>query len=63
MLKSNKMNRILKSKETISMPKCLKWNVYSTLLFGAEAWTMYSEWLNGIKALEMSIYRRIDRIS
>ena len=43
--------------------RIVKCYVYSTLLYGAEAWTMNRQLESRIEALEVWIYRRICRIS
>ena len=41
----------------------LKCYVWSTLLYGSEAWTLISKMLNKLEATEMWVLRRMQRIS
>ena len=61
----NTMDKLLTSREINNSLKMRLVNcyVYSTLMYGAETWTMNMQLESRIEALEMWIYRRIGRIS
>ena len=61
----NDLIKVLTSKQITNKLKMriIKSYVYSTLMYGSETWTMNKQLEDRISAFEMSIYRKIGRIS
>ena len=59
------LEKVLKNRNINIQLRCrfLKYYVWSTLLYGSEAWTLRSKMLNKLQATEMWFLRRMQRIS
>ena len=59
------LEKVLKNRNINIQLRCriLKCYVWSTLLYGSEAWTLSSKMLNKLEATEMWFLRRMQRIS